>query len=66
MGKLTGKELASYFEAHGKDFNGDGDKFCLAAGYGVDRGDGIEKCNFTDFIQALANAIEDQNDQLIL
>ena len=60
--KLTGKDLASYLELHREDFNGNGDALCLAAGYGVTGEDGTEKCNLSDFIQALSAAIEFPND----
>ncbi len=56
--KLTGKELASYLEIHREDFNGNGDAFCVAAGYGVKGEDGTQKCNFTDFVKALSAAVE--------
>ena len=62
MKKLKGKELASYFEEHGDDFNGNGDALCLAAGYGIQRGDGTEKCDLSDFINALSTAVENQGE----
>ena len=62
MKKLTGKKLASYLEAHREDFNGNGDALCMAAGYGIEKGDGTEKCNFTDFIKALSNAVDLKSD----
>ena len=58
--KLQGKELASYLKTHKKDFEGNGDDFCLAAGYGIKTRDGNEKCNFPDFIKELALAVEDR------
>ncbi|AAQ00224.1 MULTISPECIES: hypothetical protein [Prochlorococcus] len=59
--KLTGEELASYLADHRNDFDGNGDALCMAAGYGIERADGTEKCNFSDFVKALATAV-DLND----
>ncbi len=56
--KLTGKDLVSYLEVHRHEFDGNGDAFCLAAGYGIKGEDGKNKCNFTDFVQALSEAME--------
>ena len=55
--KLRGKELASYIEQHKQEFEGNGDKLCLAAGYGIQADDGKEKCDFSNFVKALS--IED-------
>ena len=52
--KLRGKELASYIEQHKQEFEGNGDKLCLAAGYGIQSDDGNEKCDFSDFVRALS------------
>jgi len=52
--KLRGKELTSYIEKHKKEFNGNGDKLCVAAGYGIQADDGKEKCDFSDFVKALS------------
>ena len=60
--KLSGKDLASYLEVHRDEFNGNGDAFCLAAGYGIKSDDGTQKCNLTDFIQALSNALDISED----
>ncbi len=56
--KLTGEDLASYLEIHREEFNGNGDALCMAAGYGIEGEDGRQKCNFTDFVQALSSALE--------
>ena len=53
--KLRGKQLTSYIEQHKHDFDGNGDKLCLAAGYGIQTDDGKEKCDFSDFVKALSN-----------
>ena len=60
--KLTGKDLASYLEIHRDEFKGNGDDFCLAAGYGTRGEDGTQKCNLTDFIQALYDALDISED----
>ncbi len=60
--KLSGKDLASYLEVHRDEFNGNGDALCLAAGYGIKGEDGIQKCNFSDFVQALSSALEISKD----
>ena len=60
--KLIGKDLASYLEIHRDEFNGNGDAFCLAAGYGVKGDDGAQKCNLTDFIRALSDALDISED----
>ena len=52
--KLTGKKLASYIEQHKQEFMGNGDKLCLAAGYGIRAEGGDEKCDFSDFVRALS------------
>jgi len=52
--KLRGKELTSYIEKHKKEFNGNGDKLCVAAGYGIQADDGNDKCDFSDFVKALS------------
>ena len=51
--KLKGQELASYVEENREKFNGNGDKLCLAAGYGITREDGSTKCNLPSFINEL-------------
>ncbi len=56
--KLQGDDLANYFNDHQGDFNGNGDALCLAAGYGIKAEDGTEKCNFSDFIKELADAVD--------
>ena len=56
--KLTGKDLATYLEGHKKEFNGNGDAFCLAAGYGMEDEDGSQKCNFTAFVEAVSTALD--------
>ena len=60
--QLSGQELANYLENHREEFNGNGDALCMAAGYGIEKGDGTEKCNFTDFIKALSNAVDLKSD----
>ena len=60
--KLSGKDLASYLEIHRAEFNGNGDAFCLAAGYGIKGDDGTQKCNLTDFVQALSDALDISED----
>ena len=52
--KLRGKELTSYIEQHKQQFDGNGDKLCVAAGYGIQADDGKEKCDFSDFVKALS------------
>ena len=52
--KLRGKELTSYIEKHKQEFDGNGDKLCVAAGYGIQADDGKEKCDFSDFVKALS------------
>ena len=52
--KLRGKELTSYIEKHKQEFDGNGDKLCVAAGYGIQADDGNEKCDFSDFVKALS------------
>ena len=52
--KLRGKELTSYIEKHKQEFDGNGDKLCVAAGYGTKADDGKEKCDFSDFVKALS------------
>ena len=52
--KLRGKELTSYIEQHKQEFEGNGDKLCVAAGYGIEADDGKEKCDFSDFVKALS------------
>ena len=52
--KLRGKELTSYIEKHKEEFDGNGDKLCVAAGYGIQADDGKEKCDFSDFVKALS------------
>ncbi len=54
--KLKGKDLTSYIDQHKQEFEGNGDKLCLAAGYGVPTDDGNEKCDFSDFVKALSLA----------
>ncbi len=54
--KLKGKDLTSYVDRHKKEFQGNGDELCLAAGYGVQTDDGNEKCDFSDFVKALSLA----------
>ncbi len=56
--KLTGKELATYLDLHREEFDGNGDAFCLAAGYGVESLDGVQKCDFPGFVRALAEAVD--------
>ena len=56
--KLKGEELFSYVEQHRAEFNGNGDALCLAAGYGIKGSDGNEKCNFSDFVEALSGAFD--------
>ena len=60
--KLKGEELASYLENHRGDFEGNGDDLCLAAGYGKIASDGTQVCNFKDFVKAVANAVELNNE----
>ncbi len=55
--KLTGKDLSSYLEIHRDEFDGNGDALCVAAGYGIKGEDGIEKCDFKGFIQALSASL---------
>ncbi len=52
--KLRGKELTSYIEKHKQEFDGNGDRLCVAAGYGIRADDGKEKCDFSDFVKALS------------
>ena len=52
--KLKGKELTSYIEQHKQEFDGNGDKLCLAAGYGIQAEDGRQKWDFSDFVKALS------------
>ena len=52
--KLRGKELTSYIEQHKQEFDGNGDKLCVAAGYGIQADDGKEKWDFSDFVKALS------------
>ncbi len=59
--KLKGKDLAQYITVHRMDFNGNGDEFCLAAGYGVEGNDGKLKCNFTEFVQAVSTAVDEDS-----
>ncbi len=59
--KLKGKELADYVEKHKEEFEGNGDKLCLAAGYGVQAEDGNLKCDFGNFVKAVSVA-EDISD----
>ncbi len=54
--KLTGLELADYLKRHRDEFEGNGDAFCMAAGYGIEGDDGKEKCNFKALVEALAKA----------
>ena len=63
LDKLRGKELASYLEDHRADFKGNGDALCLAAGYGKTASDGTQVCNFTDFVNAVSNAVELNNEE---
>ena len=56
--KLKGEALFSDVEEHRAEFNGNGDALCMAAGYGIKGSDGIEKCNFSDFIEALSGAFQ--------
>ncbi len=62
--KLTGNDLASYIEEHKQEFDGNGDKLCLAAGYGIKADDGNEKCDFSDFVKAFSHASSKGNQTL--
>ena len=56
--RLKGKELASFIETHRKDFNGDGDKLCIEAGYGEYATNGHAKCNFKPFVKELSEVMD--------
>ncbi len=56
--KLTGEDLFHFVENHRKDFNGNGDRLCVEAGYGEYSNDGDAKCNFKPFVKELSKVMD--------